>query len=245
MCEDKGNLSIMNDHPQNTRRLAGELSKGAFIEQCIVCRSSMIKPFMRISSVNYWRCLYCEATFLHPQHRLSQQEEYEHYLTHENDAEDLGYRTFLSKLFEPMLLKLAGNTSGLDYGCGASSALAQMFMEQGLDMTLYDPFFYPDMDIFNQRFDFISCSEVAEHFFQPAEEFDRLDELVKPGGWIGVMTTFQTDDNKFEGWRYRRDPTHVVFYRSKTFRVIAEQRDWICEIPCKDVVLMRKPFEKK
>ena len=54
------------------------------------------------------------------------------------------------------------------------------------------------------------------------------------------MTTFQTDDERFEHWRYRRDPTHVVFYRAKTFEIIAEQRGWSCEIPRKDVALFRK-----
>ncbi len=232
----------MNDHPDTAQGSTDESAiKKTSIEKCIVCGSLTTKPFVTVSSLNYWRCHHCEATFLHPQHRLSRQEEYEHYLTHENDAEDLGYRAFLSKLFAPMLSKLHRETSGLDYGCGPDSALAQMFMEQGLEMTLYDPFFKPDVKIFNQRFDFISCSEVVEHFFHPAEEFDRLDALLKPGGWIGVMTTFQTDDKRFEGWRYRRDPTHVVFYRSKTFDVIAQQRGWTCEIPRKDVVLMQKP----
>ena len=37
--------------------------------------------------------------------------------------------------------------------------------------------------------------------------------LVRPGGWLAVMTCFQTDDARFAGWHYRKDPTHVVFYR--------------------------------
>jgi hypothetical protein len=40
---------------------------------------------------------------------------------------------------------------------------------------------------------------------------------------------------------YRRDPTHVVFYREATFRAIARRHDWSCEIPYPNVALLRKP----
>jgi len=64
--------------------------------------------------------------------------------------------------------------------------------------------------------------------------------LVRPGGWLAVMTCFQTDDARFADWHYRRDPTHVVFYRDVTLRHIAQRRGFDCEIPVKDVALMRK-----
>jgi hypothetical protein len=54
------------------------------------------------------------------------------------------------------------------------------------------------------------------------------------------MTCFQTEDHLFAAWHYRRDPTHVVFYRETTLHHIAGQRDWIYESPAKDVALMRK-----
>ena len=57
------------------------------------------------------------------------------------------------------------------------------------------------------------------------------------------MTSFQTNDDEFGKWHYRRDPTHVVFFREETFRLVAERRGWTCEFPAKDVALMRKPDE--
>lgn len=75
---------------------------------------------------------------------------------------------------------------------------------------------------------------------RPAREFARLDALLEPGGWLAVLTTFQTEDAAFAGWHYRRDPTHVVFYRPQTFRRIARRHGWSCEIPCANVALMRK-----
>ena len=56
-----------------------------------------------------------------------------------------------------------------------------------------------------------------------------------------MMTCFQTEDEHFADWHYRKDPTHVVFYREATFRRIAAERGWHCEVPVKDVALMRKP----
>ena len=107
-------------------------------------------------------------------------------------------------------------------------------------MTLYDPFFFADNAALQQSYDVITCTEVAEHFHRPKEEFDKLDQLLRPGGWLGIMTCFQTDDERFSSWHYRRDPTHVVFYREATLRYIAAERGWHCEIPAKDIAIMYK-----
>ncbi|HUE46649.1 MAG TPA: hypothetical protein VMO81_10380, partial [Aestuariivirgaceae bacterium] len=69
----------------------------------------------------------------------------------------------------------------------------------------------------------------------------RLNRMLRAGGWLGIMTCFQTDDGRFADWHYRKDPTHVVFYREATMRTIAAQRGWTCECPVKDVALMHKP----
>jgi hypothetical protein len=76
----------------------------------------------------------------------------------------------------------------------------------------------------------------------PGAEFGRLDGLPHEGGLLAVMTTFQTDDAAFDRWQYRRDPTHMVFYRDTTFREIARRRGWGCEIPYSNVVFLRKSF---
>lgn len=179
--------------------------------------------------------------FLDPCQRPQPKDEHAEYLRHENDPGDPGYRKFLSRLAAPLLDQLAPGLQGLDYGCGPGPALAAMLCEAGHSMALFDPFFQPDQQPLTETYDFITCTEVAEHFHRPAQEFDRLDAMLRPGGWLGVMTCFQTDDARFANWHYRKDPTHVVFYRETTFRIIAAQRGWTCEIPVKDVVLMQKP----
>lgn len=208
---------------------------------CPVCRVSSPQPLLSIDGNLYWHCTTCEARFLDPSQHPSRQGEYQHYLHHVNDVDDPRYRRFLSKLAEPLLAHLPVSSQGLDYGCGPGPALAVMLREAGHAMALYDPFFFPDPLALGRSYDFVTCTEAAEHFHRPADEFDRLASLVRPGGWLAIMTCFQTDDAKFENWHYRKDPTHVVFYREKTFRHLAASRGWSCDVPFKDVALMHKP----
>ncbi len=210
-------------------------------KSCPVCKALSPQPFQEVDCSTYWRCGSCEATFLDPEQLPSTEEEWAHYQHHENDPDDLAYRSFLSKLAVPLLNKLDPCLSGLDYGCGPGPALARMLEEAGHRIALYDPYFFPDETALEASYDVITCTEVAEHFHQPFDEFKRLDRLLRPGGWLGIMTCFQTDDDRFASWHYRRDPTHVVFYREATLRHIASQHGWACDIPRKDVVLMRKP----
>lgn len=189
---------------------------------------------------DYWRCTNCEATFLDPARRPSAAVAEAHYRLHRNAVDDPGYRRFLAPLAAPLLERLPARQQGLDYGCGPAPALATMLEEAGHRMTLYDPLFCPAGDALAGTYDFITCTEVAEHFHSPAEEFARLDSLLHPGGWLGVMTAFQADDASFASWHYRRDPTHVVFYRAASFRVIARRLGWRCEFPGANVALLRK-----
>lgn len=189
----------------------------------------------------YFRCSRCELTFLQPAQRLDAAAELAQYRLHRNEAEDPGYRAFLARLAEPLLARLSPGSCGLDYGCGPTPVLAQMLRAAGHEVALYDPFFAPQPQLLEARYDFITCTEVAEHFHRPAAEFARFDQLLQGGGWLALMTCFQTDDERFLHWHYRRDPTHVAFYRASTFRWLAQQMGWQIEIPRKDVVLLRKP----
>ena len=71
------------------------------------------------------------------------------------------------------------------------------------------------------------------------DTFKRLEQMVRPGGWIGVMTCFQTADARFARWHYRRDPTHVVFYRERTMAWLAQNLGLNLEIPAKDVAFFQ------
>jgi len=108
-------------------------------------------------------------------------------------------------------------------------------------MALYDPIYVPDTSVLEGRYDFVTCTEVAEHFHHPAREFERLDALLRPGGWLGIMTRFQTEDARFADWHYRRDPTHVVFYRTETMEWLGQRYGWKMEILPPNMVIAQKP----
>ena len=178
--------------------------------------------------------------FLDPAQRIPREDEKARYETHDNSPEDEGYVTFLRKLADPMLERIPPNSQGLDYGCGPGPAMHVIFEEHGHELEHWDPFFEPDRSVFDERYDFITCSETAEHFHDPAGEFNRFDRMLRSGGWLAVMTAFRPADREFAGWHYRRDPTHAVFYREETFRWLARRFGWQCEFPAPDVFLAKK-----
>jgi len=204
--------------------------------ECPVCRAAKAGTFFP----GYRICPVCEAVFLDPARLPGREEERERYLLHENDPADPGYRNFLSRLAGPLLRRLLPGREGLDYGCGPGPALARILEEAGHRVRLYDPFFHPDNRALERQYDFVTCSETVEHFHRPAEEFERLDKLLRPGGWLAVMTAFRPAGREFAAWYYRRDPTHVVFYREATFRRLAGRFGWKPEFPARDVFLGRK-----
>jgi len=213
--------------------------------ECIVCKNKKIELFKTIHEKKYWHCINCEAKFLDRKNYIDPINEKKHYLKHNNSIKDPGYRKFLSKLSEPLKKYISINDSGLDYGCGYAPALADIFKEDGFTIDIYDPFFFPNENVFLNKYNFITCSEVFEHLFNPYDEFFKLDALLECNGYLGVMTAFMPSDQEFEGWYYRRDPTHVVFYNEKTFEVIASQMNWNLIIPSKDIAILKsKSFSK-
>ncbi len=207
---------------------------------CPVCEAQSAHFFLTLGQRDYWCCESCQATFLDPARLPDRDSELAHYRLHRNEPGDAGYRQFLARLAVPLLERLPAASRGLDYGCGPGPALAAMLREAGHEVALFDPFFQPDRDVLTRTYDFITCTEVIEHFHRPAEEFRKLDALLKPGGWLALMTELQADATRFADWHYPRDPTHVVFYRTATLRHLAARHGWQCEFPGRNVALLRK-----
>ncbi len=208
---------------------------------CLLCGMGTTRLLLLTDGQSYWACPRCEACFLDPRDHPSREAELAHYLHHQNDITDARYRRFLARLATPLLARLPPRSTGLDYGCGPGAALAAMLQDGGHFVNLYDPFFAPDATVLTHLYDFVTCTETAEHFHRPATEFARLMAMVRPGGWLAIMTCFRTRDDAFEGWHYRKDPTHVIFYREATLRWLAARDGWSCDIPTKDVALLRRP----
>ena len=207
---------------------------------CPICSGTNVFSFQLIGSIEYFRCKTCLGLFTDPKSRLSPEKEEERYSLHNNDVDDPEYRKFLSKLFDPLIKKLKKESRGLDYGCGPGPALASMLREEGFSVDIYDPYFFPDESYRDKEYDFFTCTEAAEHFYEPQKEFNKLDQVLADKGILGVMTNFYEDTINFEDWYYRKDPTHVVFYTVKTLQCIAEERSWKADIQSKNIVFFKK-----
>lgn len=174
----------------------------------------------------YFHCPECDLVSQWREQWPDAGTERSHYDTHENSPDDPGYRGFLARLARPLFDHLEAGATGLDYGCGPGPTLAVMAAEAGYRMANYDPLFARDEAVLQRQYDFITCTEAAEHFHDPAAEFSRMAGLLKPGGWLGLMTELHDEVEDFSGWWYHRDPTHVVFYSTMTLRWLAACHGW-------------------
>ena len=208
---------------------------------CPRCYSEPIRQFAVVDSKTYWRCDVCHLTFLSSESYLSPEAELARYLLHENSPEDYRYREFLSRLTNHLILKLQPGAKGLDFGSGPGPTLSVMLAEAGFAMDIYDPYFAPDAAPLEQTYDFITCTETVEHFYQPAEEFYQFDQMLRRSGWLGIMTEMLESDVNFASWWYHSEPTHVCFYKRETMAWIAAQYGWKVEYPRKNVTLFYKP----
>ncbi len=189
---------------------------------------------------SYLRCPRCNFIFVPEQHLLSPAEEKSRYDFHRNDPADLRYRKFLNRLFQPLEQKLAPGARGLDFGCGPGPTLSVMFEEAGYGCDVYDLYYADDPSVFKHQYDFLTCSETMEHMYRPREEFERFVSLVKPGGWIGIMTQLHdTAPVPFDRWHYKDDDTHVCFFSKQSFQTLEKVYSLRVEFHSDSVILFQ------
>ena len=190
---------------------------------------------------HYFACSNCALHFVDPKAHLAPLAEKARYDRHRNNPGDAGYTDFLRPLVGIMQQRVPAGACGLDFGSGPYPALAEMLRHEGFTMDLYDPFYWPENP--RQTYDFIVSSEVVEHFRTPDREFRRLYDLLKPGGWLGIMTLLLEPTEDFASWHYRRDPTHVVFYTRSTFQWISEHHGMVhLTYSGERIVLLQRPL---
>lgn len=211
---------------------------------CPLCQSGPPRPFFKGGKASGFRdfllCATCCLIFVPRSQLLERSAQKARYLQHNNDVRDPRYRRFLARLYDELKPCLQPGATGLDFGSGPGPALAAMMREDGFGASIYDPFFSPDTSVLKRVYDFITCTEAAEHFDNPAREFDRLDQMLRPQGWLGVMTGMLANWAAFPSWYYHRDPTHVNFFHRATMHWLARKYDWQVVFPRNNVVLFCK-----
>lgn len=209
-------------------------------DSCPLCAGNTIEHYAQDKKRDYWQCQTCDLVFVSTSQQLSPEEEKAVYQQHENNPEDAGYRTFLSRMSQPVLERIAPASHGLDFGCGPGPTLSLMFEEAGHSMAIYDPYFANQPDVLSGQYDFITSTEVFEHLSSPKTVLEQLLPILKPEGWLGLMTKRVIDQEAFSRWHYKNDPTHITFFSDRTFLWIAQQYHLKLAIVDQDVVLLQK-----
>jgi SAM-dependent methyltransferase len=230
---------------------AYQAGKSAFISRvealaqamnaCTLCDSPPPPTTRMAFARHFLDCPNCGLVRAVPDDLPSPEVERARYATHENDPADARYRAFLDRLAIPLGEHLPLGARGLDFGCGPGPTLSRMLTERGWPTAEWDPFFAPDRTLLEERWDFVTCSEVLEHLHHPRRTLEQISALLRSRGWLGVMTEVFDDQVDFATWWYVRDPTHVAFYRPGTLAWIAEHFGWSLERPARNVALYRIP----
>lgn len=187
----------------------------------------------------YWRCFRCALIFMDSEHLPDRQTERGVYEKHQNHLGHAGYVNFLRRILDPALVHLHPGMRGLDYGCGPGPTLSQLLEFHGISCENYDPLFFPSCPA--GPFDFIFATECFEHFHRPMEQLQHLSFLLKPGGWLFVMTQLWDESINFTDWHYKCDPTHVSFYHRQTIIYLCREYGLkLIEEQQQRVLLLRK-----
>ena len=188
---------------------------------CPLC-SGESKSFYIHGQREFLQCSLCLSVFLNPKDYLSTAEEQAHYLCHNNDPDDEGYRKFLSPVTEKLLLNFTKEDKGLDFGSGTGSPIVKVLEENGYNISQYDLFFHNYPERLQQQYNYVSSSETIEHFKEPYKEFELLKSLLLPKGKLFLMTDLFDENRDFGTWYYKTDPTHVFLYHPKAFEWIKD-----------------------
>jgi SAM-dependent methyltransferase len=203
------------------------------VTACKICAQDTRLIHDEQFAINYYYCSNCGFIFMDEAKILPPQQERERYLKHMNTPEDSGYADMLKTFIKTGILPFHGNIkTALDFGSGPEPVLAALLKEMGYEVDIYDIYFAPEPVYRNRTYDLITCTEVLEHLRNPLETLKMLKDHLQPGGILAVMTMFHPLESgkrgklpgemEFKDWWYRRDPTHISFFRPETFRYIAE-----------------------
>lgn len=190
---------------------------------CPLCQNEKSDVFEQIREKTYFQCQTCSLVFLSRSELISPVEEKERYENHNNSEENSHYIEYLNSTVEKISSIVPKGSTGLDFGCGKSLAMERLLTQDGFFVSSYDLFFHPNEEVFQKKYDFILLSEVIEHLRTPKKELQRIKSILKENGLLFIKTKLLSSDiQDFKNWYYRRDKTHIQFFREDTFIKMSE-----------------------
>ncbi|MDA0771551.1 MAG: methyltransferase domain-containing protein [Cyanobacteria bacterium] len=186
---------------------------------CRICHKAISKTTTLKNGRRYFHCEHCLFIGMDQEFFLDAQTEKARYDLHHNSIDDQGYvkmlETFIKEAISPYQVQRI-----LDYGSGPNPVLAELLGRQSYQVEIYDPC-YAINNFSEASFDLLCATEVVEHFYDPMQEFPKMLKLLKPLGYLSLMTRFSPSYDEFKSWFYKDDSTHTSFYSLKTFEYIA------------------------
>ena len=210
---------------------------------CPLCNTNQKLAFLSDAEREYYRCSCCDLIFVPREYHLSEIDQRARYDSHNNDPGDLRYRNFFKQLLVPLLAILPSNSHGLDFGSGPGPTLSLMLEECGHKVDLYDKFYAQNDAVFQNRYDFITATEVVEHLPNPLKDLEVLVKILQRGGILAIMTEIISPQLDFTNWYYKNDPSHVCFYSEKTFLYLANLLGLEIVTLSERVIILRKSLK--
>jgi 2-polyprenyl-3-methyl-5-hydroxy-6-metoxy-1,4-benzoquinol methylase len=192
---------------------------------CKICRSSVERFHDEVMQSDFFHCKACSFIFKDESNIVSETRERQQYEQHNNSFQSPGYVAMFEEFIEKCVTPYRrGVRTVLDFGCGPGPVLSKLLERQGFEVDIYDKFFAPFPVYENRTYDLITCTEVIEHIKEPLEIMAFFRNHLRENGHLCLMTQFHSDDKtEFLHWWYRKDPTHICFYRPETFKANAER----------------------
>ncbi|MBU1658827.1 class I SAM-dependent methyltransferase [bacterium] len=189
---------------------------------CPLC-DGLGSVFYKKNDIVFYQCENCLGIFVDKIKRLDEKSEKMRYEIHENDVENQGYQKFVSPITSAIMRDYTPESQGLDFGAGTGPVISKILQDNGFFVKQYDPFFHNFPQLLEERYDYIACCEVIEHFYHPKKDFLLLKKLLKPNAKLYCMTDIYSEKIDFSSWYYKNDPTHVFFYHLKTLEWIKNE----------------------
>ena len=192
--------------------------------RCPLCNQPTESFRDKKRSIRYHHCHACSLIIKDPSHYQSIEQQKARYDLHENSENNPGYAAYFQRFLD-FVLPLAGTpATALDFGCGRSTLLAKLLEEEGMACDYYDPLYHPENLDDSKKYQLIVSTEVFEHLHDLKGVFENLLERLEIGGYLAIQTQFHPNDTEaFKQWYYHQDPTHIVFFRAETFKVLCER----------------------
>jgi len=189
---------------------------------CPLCRHQAAL-FYDFKQRLYYQCGFCSAVIKDPDSWPDKESEKSRYLEHLNQVDDKRFQQFVLPITASVTQRYSTTDKGLDFGAGHAPVITHVLKQAGYAIEPYDPLFFNESDLLQQRYDYICSCEVIEHFHKPAESFALLRRMLETGGSLLCMTELYHEGIDFHRWNYKNDPTHVFMYHRNTISYIADK----------------------